>query len=425
MSGRILTDDYYRVNPFEVLTLIGVYCYNIDIMLPQNEMTRRIESEPVMIDSCSEQGSSFVRGMNVLCLDNPNHARSEHSPTPHNAWDLEVEIVGTDVSVPVDIARSALGDYSRLESRPRFLSFIAYGNSEITNRIDKSLAEMPSDCKPSDELVEFFKVANLGAFANRIDKNSGLDIKASGIGAEDYNVLALGTGVPSELTGIFDKHYEFLMSSELAKQTVGMRWNQTAEMDESVELAVAKWGYEKNPSEPRYYYTGGLFSVGEVDTNERAGIYVRKEEVASKVVEGGRLVVMRRDSFMVDFRHKNMRDLLPEFRKWYIESLGRESSGGDGYEHFQAIDVDEDAIVRQIRASRDKVSTNTDVRGGSGLKIPISGGQVTGAEDGFGRCVAKKIESTMSAALTTGEQYSSEFGVYPANRSYYLFYEKS
>lgn len=394
-------------------------------MLQQFEGPVGNEPEPMLSKTRPEQGLSPFRCVNTLHLDDPNIERLPYAPTPSGAWQLEVRRrTYSEVGVIPSIAKVALGEYGGDESESAVLSFIVYGNQEISTRIDESLADMPAACRPNEELVEFFKIANLGAFANRIDKNSSLDIETSGLSIDDYNILSLGIGKPSELAGIFDNHYDSLISSELAKQTVGMRWNQTTEMDEAVGMATEDHGYERLSTEARYYYTGGLFDVGEFHTNERAGIYVRKKELASKNVEGGQLVLIQRDSFMVDFRHKNTKDLLPSFCKWYNESLIKESSGGDDYKYFQNVS-NEDDIVKRIRENHQKSSSDRVVRGGSGLKVPVYGGQVTDMLDNFGKKVAERIESAASSTSITGEQYSSELGIYPANRSYYVYYKKS
>jgi len=393
-------------------------------MYPQSKGPVGFESEFITTEACFEQGSSFVGEMKVLHLDDPNHLRSPYAPTPFNAWRLEVlRPNDSKDDLSANMARRALGDYSGIESGPERTSFFVYGNDTIISRIDESLSDMPSECRPSDELADFFKTANVGAFANRIDKNSSFNIEASQLSMDEYNILSLGVGTPTEISNIFENHYDSLLSIELAKQTVGMRWNQTAEMDEAVESAVEGLGYDKSSSNARYYYTAGLFNVGDSETVERAGIYVRKDEVASKSVEGGRLVLVQRDSFMADFRHKNMRDLLPSFCRWYGESLSRKSSNDD-YEYFKGIDVDEEDIVMRIRASRDRINTGGNLRGGSGLKTPIYGGRVDQSVDSFGKKIAERIETVRDKAKISGTGYSPDFGVYPANRSYYLFFEK-
>lgn len=391
-------------------------------MSPQSKGPMSIDSESIINKTYPERDSSFVRGMDLI-LEDPRHS---YAPTPFDAWRLRVKqsvIRGSSIDSHIDDSEVGVGDLESQDSET--VNFIVYGNDEIIKRIDDSLANMPTDCYPRDESVEFFKIANLGAFANRIDKNSSMVGRISGIGERDYNRLALGTGTPSELSGIFAKHYKELLSLELAKQTVGMRWNQTGEMDEAVFEAAVDNGYDEGWSDSRYYYTGGISRVGEIDTKERAGIYVRKQEVASKPVDGGKLVLMQRDSFMVDFTHDNMRDLLPSFCKWYENSLNEESSGGDDYVHFERKAIDEEAVIKLIRANSQRSASKIDSRGGSGLKTPIFGGQATDYQKNFGSVVANRIESTMSsmASMPTVE-YSNSRGIYPANRSYYLYHKK-
>jgi len=195
-------------------------------------------------------------------------------------------------------------------------------------------------------------------------------------------------------------------------------------MDEAVETTVEGLGYEKSNSATRYYFTAGFFKVGETEATETAGIYVRKNEVASKSVDGGRLVLVQRDSFMTDFMHKNMRDLLPSFYQWYGESLFSRKSSKDDHSYFQGFNIDEDDMVRRIRENRDRVNTSGNLRGGSGQKTPIYGGRVDQSVDSFGKDIAERIEAVVNEAKSSGVEYSPDFGVYPANRSYYLFFEK-
>ncbi len=393
-------------------------------MLPISK--ERIGSgEPMIEQLCPVEARLSVGEMNILRPHDPDHVRTEYAPTPFWGWDLRVQVErdAADFDSNSCLAGCAIGNYLKeLGPSTEMVSFMAYGSNEIRKRIDDSISGIPEDCRPSDELVEFFKISNIGAFANRIDKNGDINTNIKDMNMDDYNRLSLGTGRPSELVDIFDRHYGDLLSLELAKQTVGMRWNRTDVMDRAVLLATEDNGFLSEKSKERYYYTSGISAVEGQQSRERAGIYVRKQELGSKKVDGGRLVLMQRDSFMVDFHHSNMRNLLPGFNDWYSKSLSDEWVDNEGYEHFEPLDVSEDEIVEMIRANTKRTKPGN-ARGGSGLKTPIFGGNLGESACEFGEAVAAKIESAIADMVKSGQEFSPDLGVHMANRSYYVYFE--
>ncbi len=389
------------------------------------------EPEPV-VDRCgSELPLGFEEDRLILRLNGPDHERTLYSPTPLNAWDLRVELgTGGARTTQANLADRAIARVGISRKKPKIVTFSQYGIDHVQERINRSMADIAPSDRLSRKLIEFFSESNLSAFHNRIEKNSVYNLfDNKDVMDEGVEKLMLGIADASEVLTIFDEHYEDLLSTEVAKQTVAMRWNQTEEMDLSVRSAAVDNGYACSQADSRYFYMHGLYSTTVKETDEKAGIFVRKQEIASKTVGDGRLVLMQRDSFMIDFNNVGMQTNLSVFND-YIDHGVDNKPDIEIYKSMPHLDLtnklsdeSQDLAVGLVR-ERSKVKESDDAaRRKNGRKKQISGESISEYAKAIGSVVSESFESVMSLAAESGVDYSSEFGVYPANRSYYVYFQ--
>lgn len=219
----------------------------------------------------------------------PESTRSVYAPTPLNPYDVRIDGV----------------------------SYILDAQASINQLFEKNLEKL--DVSPTTAVVGLLQTSIHSALFRRFGGNSNksLAFNCDDISADLFSKACLGEASMDELVALLARKPEALQSLEIAKQTHPFDWNATADMDNEVDVMMAKCDFSKFSDEAtqnaRYIYMRA-----DVIDNPTAMILVRKTDFGDKHIpdsdESIRLV--QRDSLVLDLNVCNTSNVKKEAVPW-------------------------------------------------------------------------------------------------------------
>lgn len=224
------------------------------------------------------------------------------------AWEeLERLVVGRP-----EYAATPLNSYSLKEDgEPYIQGAIDYVNGKFA----ANLAALPE--APSEPVTELLVASINAAVFNRVHENIGKTIPADTdeATAEIFARACKGFAGPDELLTLLSRYPHHLKSLELAKLTHPFDWKATEEMDVAIDDTLTNAGFSMRggtrTQNVRYYYLRA-----DNPDNPQAMMFVRKADIGVRQADGGSIMVVKRDSLVVDIADESMTAVADEARKW-------------------------------------------------------------------------------------------------------------
>jgi len=180
-------------------------------------------------------------------------------------------------------------------------------------------------------VVEHLSIAIQSAVLMRIEEN---ETKSIPMDVDDRSALLFtkacyGGASPEELLDLVITYSKELDSLELAKQTHPGIWSATDDMDEAVGNALIERGFDERSSTKTRNVRYVVTRVDNTKHPETATI-IRKADIATRrSAKGGMLMVVQRDSLVVDLTHKDVELAQQEVRRWLQLEVTSDTMRGD------------------------------------------------------------------------------------------------
>jgi hypothetical protein len=235
--------------------------------------------------------------------------------------------------------------------------YIMHAQAVVNEVFSENLARLAQ--RPPEAVMDLLRTSVMSALFQRFDENSGKTLPADcdEESARLFAMACLGQAGPDELIELLDRRPNDLESIELAKQTHPFRWNTTAEMDVAIDVMMDRHHFVKNDGarmqNVRYYFTRSddiKFPL--------AVIMVRKADVGVREAsQGGGIIVVQRDSFVIDLFHEDTSGTALEFNAWLASGDARQQMRGN-----RKVQYGEPVMTRFID---DQLETKADQRSGA------------------------------------------------------------
>jgi hypothetical protein len=238
----------------------------------------------------------FDVGKNWSQLSEPDtSSRPKYAPTPLNPYDLKKDGVG----------------------------YILSAQEVIRGVFEENLARLKE--RPSEAVIGLLETSVMSALFRRFENNGNKNVPldCDDVSAELFYKACLGQAMPDELIVLLQR-VPVLASIELAKQTHPFDWNATGEMDITIDNMLNRQHFAKRGNErsqnARYYY----IRSDDLDS-PTAVMFVRKADLGVMPTgTNGAIVVVQRDSFVLDLKRCETKTVFAEIEPWLRQSETRQ-----------------------------------------------------------------------------------------------------
>jgi len=238
--------------------------------------------------------------------------------------------------------RSALPEFEGIFERPMYAPtplnpyalekdgepYVTHAQAVIMDLFTRNLDELR--VRPPDAVINLLLMSVNSALVQRFEENGNKFIPpdCDEVTAELFVKACLGRASADELIDLLARHPGSIQSIELAKQTHPFKWGVTSAMDIEIDTMMTRNDFTRHTNV--YTQDVGHYVMTADDIRQpSAAITVRKADVGMKQISSSeRIVVVQRDSFVVDLTHDDTAGVAPEFKKWMTKINGPKRFSG-------------------------------------------------------------------------------------------------